>query len=746
MGNKDIDRNAVKALDGITDFSGGMDWVTESSKLPANASRLLQNVDIRSGNAAKDKGQKPYAKVEIGARYHDRFNTGSLEPSKWEGFTSGDSITTINSNNKLSITGVTSGHAWDGVGLVSQVQTPKAALGYVEFEVTTPATLVSTSRFRVGLSAAKNALATDSGLQIEFDESGDIIKREDASETDTTVNWAASTTYRIRIEKQAAGWLGYLVDMTNAPTTEVSLFDTSFEGNVANFMELQVYGSEWIIDDVIYHDGFAISGARKAATGLFKFYREMGNNQLIVFAHGQMYKFDYSTGYTLLKGGLSDTAKFKARVFNDELICVNGTDANLRYNGLNVQGLGSGATISPVADAIEVHLQSVFLLKNNSLYRNTVGNVLSWDALSPTVDLDAWNGDKGVDLVKLGTNLYIIKENSVWELTGTTNANFVLRRILGTRGCIAPHSVATNGTVAFWRGTDGVYQFNGINTKLVSFRVHPAFNQTQTSEFPTTVAAKAEESVGVIHNYKYRLSCAQNGEPDPSINNFEWVFDMLAGGGQGGWTQRTGRNVSMYLTLEGVGDQNELLYVSSDTKNDLYLGEVDDGLLYNDYSNITTMDNADTDFVGRILSRRNIGKGSSRDFLNKSWNGHKVYFEPRGDHYLGLKVFTKYNTQGSLQVFRSRTSMNANTSSGSNLLLDGTQPVMDGFVEENTTLLKYTSADNKTRGTELWWEITQATEVRTEAGITPTGLLANPGNFEPFVIKRVVLQFTEDNH
>ncbi len=756
MANKDIDRDAVKALDGIAEFSGGMNWVTESSKLPNNACRLLQNVDIRTGDAEKSKGQKPYGKVEIGARYYDRFTTG-VSSALWFGEEGGDGIITTNSDDQLSITGVTSSHAWDTVGLVSKTLSPKTTLGYIEFTVKTPAVLASTSRFRVGLAASETALDTDTGLQIEFDESGDIIRRETTSETDTTVNWAVATTYRIRIEKQATGWLGYLVDVTNAPQTAVSLFDTSFEGTANNFLEFQVYGSEWIIDDVVYHDGFGPTAARKSPTGVVRYYRESGANEIIVFAHGQMYKFDYANGYTNLKGGMNDEAKIKHRVFNDELIIVNGIDPNIVYNGANVQGLGSGATISPVADAIEVHLQSVFLLKGNSLYRNDAGNVLSWDALSPVVDLDAWNGDKGVDLIKLGTNLYIIKESSVWELTGTTNANFTLRRILGARGCIAPHSVATNGIVAFWRGVDGVYRFNGTRTSLISYPVHPAFSPYERAEFSTTMFSKAADSVGVIHNYKYRLACVQNGEADTDINNFEWVYDMLAGNGQGGWTQRTSRNVSMYSVFDGAGDQNELLYVSSDTKNDLYIGEIDDGILYNDYSNITVLDKADTAFVGRVLSRRNVGQGSARDFLNKNWNGHRVYFEPRGDHYLGLKVFTKYNTQGSLLIFQIRSSMNNNTMNGSNLIMDDTQPLMDGFVQENTILLKYDAQSNQTKGTEMWWEVTQATEVRTKKlaadaledpvpTSTYTGLLASPGNFEPFSIKRVVLQFTEDNN
>ena len=128
MANKDIDRDAVKALDGIAEFSGGMNWVTESSKLPNNACRLLQNVDIRTGDAEKSKGQKPFSKVEIGARYYDRFTTG-VSSALWFGEEGGDGIITTNSDDQLSITGVTSSHAWDTGGLVSKTLSRKTTLG-----------------------------------------------------------------------------------------------------------------------------------------------------------------------------------------------------------------------------------------------------------------------------------------------------------------------------------------------------------------------------------------------------------------------------------------------------------------------------------------------------------------------------------------------------------------------------------------------------------------------------------------
>lgn len=745
MGTKDRDSNATKGIDGQFDFSGGMDWVTDSAKLSDTNIRLLTNMDVRSGNAEKAKGQKPFVDIEIGAMYHDKFTATTLDPTKWFSTSvSGGSITT--NNEQLNLTGPSSGNAWDTVGVVSLRATELATLSYFEFDITTPATLTSLTRFRIGLSASKTALGTDSGLQIEFDESGDIIRREDTSETDTTINWAVATTYRIRIEKKDTGWKAFMLNLTTAPHTEITLFDTSFTGNATNFVELQVFGGLWLVDRTVYHIGFGSGGARKSPNGLYRFYRETAPSETIVIANGNMYKFDTADGYTLLASGFEEVAKYKFEVFNDTLFMVDGVNIPRRYNGLNVQQVGSGATIAPAAQDVHNHLQSLFMLKDNSLFRNTVGQVLVWDALQPVVDLDAWKGDIGVGLVKLGSNLYIIKSASVWELTGTTNDNFRLRRIPNTRGCIAPHSIATNGQVAFWRGIDGVYRFDGTNTVLISFAVNPAFDNQSRSEYPTTVESLAENSVGIIHNYKYRLACSQHGEADLEINNFEWVYDMLASGGRGAWMQRSDRNVSMYAALDGKGDSNQLLYVSSDTRNDLYEGEIDNGNIYNTYTNISDTDKFDTDFVGRIVGKRHVALSQARTFLDKYWNGHWVHYEGRGDFTLGMRVFTKYNSQGSLSTFKTQSTTNTNTMNGSNMKMDGTQALINGFVEEKTIPLKFPASESKNQGSEMWWEITQDASVRTSAGVSGTGLLANPGNFEPFSIKKVVLQFTEGNH
>ena len=94
---------------------------------------------------------------------------------------------------------------------------------------------------------------------------------------------------------------------------------------------------------------------------------------------------------------------------------------------------------------------------------------------------------------------------------------------------------------------------------------------------------------------------------------------------------------------------------------------------------------------------------------------------------------------------------------GASILLDGTEVMTDIFVEEKTNNIRIDAQRNKNQGTEVWWEITQDASVRTakvaaDALLTPvptsifTGILSNPGNFEPFSIKKVVLRFTENNH
>lgn len=755
MAGSDVTRDATKPADGQIDFSGGMDWISDAAKSKPNSARLLVNVDIRNGNAEKARGQRPLGELEIGARYYDTFNSADLDTNFWSEYTAGDGIVDVNSDFKLSITGRTSSHAWDGTGVVSNTTVPTATLSYTEFLLTTPASVDSNTRFRIGLSGSAVALDTDSGVEVEFDESLNIIKREASSETDTTVNWVASTTYRIRLEKLGVGYKAYLVDLTNAEHTAVTLFETSIAGNEVAYLEFQAYGGVWLIDDVVVHEGFGASEERLAPTGVHRFYKETATNETVVIAHGVLYTYTDAVGYTKIGDGFDTTARCRFRVFNDSLYIVNGVDDPKVYDSSTVQNVGSGGTAPPLADTIEVHLQSLFMLKENSLYRNVVGNPSSWDALSPLVDVDAWNGDIGKGMVKLGANLYIIKSSSVWELVGTQNNNFVLRRVLGSRGCVATDSIATNGQVAFWRGIDGVYRFDGVSTKLISFRIHAAFDSRYRSEYPTTLSSKADESVGVVHDFKYRISVVQYGESNLDYNNFEYIYDMLADGGKGGWFQRSNRECGMYTSWEGDGDNNELIYSPSDTSNSLMVGEVDTGNYRSTYENISLVLKTDVDFPGRIVSRKYTGTGQSRSFLDKAWSDCIVMYEPKANIRIGFVSFTRYNTQGSLVVFDTTTSVDRNVLDGASLPLNGTELLANVYLEEKSKNIRLDSQMNKNKGSEFWFEIKQDADVRAATkdveglpvdAIVKTGLLANIGNFQPFSIKRVIVRFTEENH
>lgn len=770
MSTSSVDRNATKPFELQVDFSGGMDWISDGQHIAENAVRLLRNIEVRNRNANKAKGQKPFSDIEIGAFYHDRFVAAGLDSSKWLGFEPTDTTITINSAFRLVLTDSRGSPSADTFGIISKLLTPLPEKSYIEIDLITSDTI--TDEFLISFPSSLTALDETEGIGIKFSTGGTINKVEDGSTTDTTINWVVDNSYRIRFERLATGYVCNLVDLTTAPTTAVQLFTTSFVGQTNSHLQFQVEAGTWLLSDVLYHGGFGIGGARIAPTALKRFYRETTTSEHIVIAHGNMYSFDKTEGYILKKEGLDDTNRWKFAIFNDVLFGVNGIDAPFRYDGITVQGIGSGDRAAPIASDIEVHLQSLFMAEDNSLFRNDPGNVLLWDRFEPVVDVDAWQGDTIVGLVKLGASLYIIKTSSVWELLGTIESNFKLIRLQGSRGCVAPHSIATNGQTAFWRGIDGVYQLDrGGVTTLMSFVINPAFNPAEASEFPTTVSTKASDSVGVIHNFKYRLAVAQHSEPNSNRNNFEYVLDFLANQGQGSWAQRSNRDVTMYAVLDGRGDNNELLYVPSDTSNVIYRAEIDNGNIKHAVDVITMRSFFNIDFVGRIAGKRHMGAGATRPFLDKAWSEHMITYEPRGDFVLGFRAFTRNNTKGTQFVFQLKRSLKPKTANGSNMPLGGTVTtttdgvttideslatfVGDAFSEEKTDVkaTKLTSAKNKQKGTEIWWEITQDAAVRTQAiaesvieSTVYVGLLANPGNFEPFSIKKVVIRFTEENH
>jgi hypothetical protein len=598
-------------------------------------------------------------------------------------------------------------------------------------------------------------------VAILFNDDNDIEVLNGGSSIATIGTVVASTTYRIRIETTSTG---YTFACANLSTNATLTHDLAATPTTTAFVKANVFGGTWKFDDLMYHEGFAGTTKRKKPNGGYLFTREVLQNEIVVCAWGNLYKYTKNVGYDKLASGYDDEARFRFRVFDDQLLGVNGVDKPFRYNGTTVSTLGSGINAAPVASAIEVHLQSVFLLEGNSIYRNTPGNLSSWDALAPTVDLDAWKGDTGVGFVLVDSNLYIVKTASVWVLTGTTNNNFRLRRLKSTRGCVAPDSIATDGQLAFWLGTDGVYKFDGIKTELVSYRVHPLFNTQVPCEFPKYLDTKFDEAQGVIYDFKYRLAVVEHGEGTVT-NNSEIVYDFVGNGGRGAWTQRNKREVGGYISLEADKSSGELLYFQAkDGDPSLMQAEIGLGNFENEYTSVTLRDlNKDT-FIGEAWSQYFIARGITRDILDKTYNNITVGYQPRGSMFLGLRLFTKNRTKGHLEVFKTTRTDGHQLGSLSTTLSADAYPMMDHFSEEKTDYLVYDEEKDGTRGPEVWWLLTQDQTVRDEAKIVWTAstgtppvtyeegqidyrddLLQYPGNFEPFAVKRIAVRFIEDN-
>ena len=751
-GPNDIDTTQIKAVDFQDDWSGGMNLIDSPDKLLVDQAQVIRNFEIRHKNLKKGKGQRPSSRLEIGSFFYDRFSLGDIDSELWGEIDNGAGSSIAIDTGRVKFTGQTSAHAWDLVGLVTKTKSEQGELAYLEFDITTPSSVDSNTRFRIQLSSSSVILASDTGLEIEFDENNNIILREASTETDTTINWAASTTYRIRMEKRSTGWVANIITIPALSSLEPSvvtasqLFSTTFEGHVDNFLTFQVFGGDWFIDDIVFQQEI-ITGVRTTKNSVFRFYRESATPETLTMANGRVYTQKTSKGYTSLGSGFSRSAKWKASVFLDQAILCNGVDATQVYDGATLKDLGSGITKAPIAKYTIVHQQTPWLTGDpdfpNTLYRADVDDFTSWDVIEPIVDLDAWNGDIITGLIKLGPSLFIIKSSSVWELSGNNNENYELRRVLGAAGSIAPYSIDTNGQVAFWRGVEGIYRFNGVATVLISFIINPIFSPNERSIVPTTVFEKDEDSVGIVHNNKYRCAVVQHGEGDIDENNFEYIFDFLAGAGTGGWFQRSNRNVSMYSAWIGKGDNSELYYATSDTSNMLYQAEVEDGNTRHDHTLVTIENVFDTDFDGRVLSRHFVAPIGRRDYLTKQWNPWHVHYEPVGKKSIGVKFFTSRNFAGELVTIEMTETINPqNLTDG--IPMDGTYDMVHGNFQEKASS-SLSAVDDKNQSVEIWYEILQSAEVRTKVSYTGTGRRLGIGNFEYAVIRRVAFGFNELN-
>jgi hypothetical protein len=173
----------------------------------------------------------------------------------------------------------------------------------------------------------------------------------------------------------------------------------------------------------------------------------------------------------------------------------------LRWNGGSSTASFTKYTLAPEGGiAVASHLNRVFVLGGGHPAGWTGGQtnidpvaLYFTDEAGPTSDTEAmWKdnvtglvnkiiigerNDPGQGLASHGGNLIIFKRNSVWVLYGYGSANFQLKKITSSRGCVDQNSILQADNGVYFMSQQGFEFFDGTTLTNVSGNIKPTLVQ-----------------------------------------------------------------------------------------------------------------------------------------------------------------------------------------------------------------------------------------------------------------------------
>src|SRR5581483_1395036 len=162
-------------------------------------------------------------------------------------------------------------------------------------------------------------------------------------------------------------------------------------------------------------------------------------------------------------------------------------------------------------------------------------------------------------LMPLGDTLMVFGATKIFLIIGQTSLDFEVRPTLASQdGALGPRAVCVIENGVIHAGAAGVWIFDGVSDRLLSFDLLPAWQDLVQNAAPDALARTA----CVYHQTRKELRVAV-ARRYPSGAPGEWILDLSRSqGNQTAWTA-TDRDISGYIPFDGpevsAGNRNRLL-------------------------------------------------------------------------------------------------------------------------------------------------------------------------------------------
>jgi hypothetical protein len=226
-----------------------------------------------------------------------------------------------------------------------------------------------------------------------------------------------------------------------------------------------------------------------------RYVKSDGSIEYIVSDSSVVLKTQDFSIYTLLKSGLNNNYRLRAKQIENKVYFTNGSDPVFNYDGSTVVVLDGGTynigktPNIPKFKYLEYYQNRLWgfnlptdpsaLRWNLLLSTDTVpiayapDHELAWSNSNLQLNIGKGNGTVGTFLRVYAGQLFVGKERGIHYIYGNDDTNYSAVPIVKDYGFLTDESVVEQDNVLLGFGNDGVYEFNGQQMNRISDKIYP---------------------------------------------------------------------------------------------------------------------------------------------------------------------------------------------------------------------------------------------------------------------------------
>ena len=227
-----------------------------------------------------------------------------------------------------------------------------------------------------------------------------------------------------------------------------------------------------------------------------------------------------------------------------------------QFDGTNNVRYLTGDTDCPVAELVEYHKNHLFLSGDDTypsrVYFSKLDDITDYSAID-FFDVATSDGSRVRALISAYGSLYILKDYSIWRLSGYERDTFVLEKLVDGIGTLSHNSVKiVNNFIYFTTAQNDIAVYDGgYNVVFISQKIRNTIGGLNFSRADKTLGLAF--STYKYNDYDYYCEVSKSGS---STNNKTLLFDTAFKA----WLPFKGINANSWCVAEDSVGQNIMLF------------------------------------------------------------------------------------------------------------------------------------------------------------------------------------------